>query len=112
MEEIKNFTDYMNPPINQFDDKSMDYIQGAIDYTGKMYDDMWENYLNVTEKQLKKCMRGTGLPTSKRMEIIEIVKDLLILSEFYYESVIDDGNDRLHEILDDMERQSGRPDEV
>lgn len=110
MEEIKNFEECMNPPINPFEGHSMDYVQGAIDYCGLMNEDMWNTYDNITSVQLRKAFRGTNIMPSKRMEIIEIVQDLVRLTGYFYEDyVVDYGNAHMAKVLNDME-QSGAPD--
>lgn len=110
MEESKNFEKCMNPPINPFEGHSMDYAQGAIDYCRVMYEDMWCTYDEITSVRLKKAFRGTNIMPSKRMEIIEIVQDLVRLTGYFYEDyVVDYGNSHITRILNDME-QSGAPD--
>lgn len=111
MKEIKNFNECMNSPINPFEGHSMEYTKGAIDYCGFMHEEMWNVYDEVTSVALKKAFRGTNIMPSKRMEIIEIVQDLIRLTGYYYEDyVLDNGNAHMNKILDDME-QSGVPDQ-
>lgn len=110
MEEIKNFEKCMNQPINPFEGHSMDYVQGAVDFCRLMYEDMWDTYNDVTAVRLKKAFRGTNIMPSKRMEIIEIVQDLIRLSGYFYEDYVADcGDAHMHKVLNDME-QSGAPD--
>lgn len=102
-EQNKDFSNCMNEPINEFSEViSLDYLEGVIDYTEKMTIDMWQNFNMIYEKRLRDAFKGTGLKTSKRMEILELVRDLIRLSECYRDYLYDEATDRQTEILDDM----------